>query len=69
MPTAVKIWEILEDSFHPVTIDSFANNYLEKQLETWVAEDPSVLGDRVLIIARQKDIPDPAGPPAPARLL
>jgi hypothetical protein len=58
MPTAVKIWEIVKDSLRPVTIDSFANNYLERHLETWVAEDPSVLGDRVLIIARQKDITD-----------
>jgi len=57
MPTAVKIWEIVKDSLHPVGIDSFANNYLEKQLERWVAEDPTILGDRVLIIAQQKSIP------------
>jgi hypothetical protein len=57
MPTAVKIWEIVKDSLRPVTSDSFADNYLEKQLEAWVAEDPSILGDRVLIIAQQKSIP------------
>jgi hypothetical protein len=57
MPTAVKVWEVVKDSLHPVTSDSFARDHLEKQLETWVAEDPSILGDRVLIIARQKHIP------------
>jgi RecB family endonuclease NucS len=57
MPTAVKIWEIVKDSLRPVTGDSFAKNYLEKQLESWVAEDPNILGDRVLIIGQQKYIP------------
>jgi hypothetical protein len=57
MPTAVKIWEIVKDSLSPVTIDTFANNYLERQLETWVAADPSILGERLLIIAQQKSVP------------
>jgi hypothetical protein len=57
VPTAVKIWEIVNGSLHPVTSDSFADTHLEKQLETWVTEDPNVLGDRVLIIAQQRSIP------------
>jgi len=59
MPTAVKIWEIIKGSLHPVTGNSFAENHLEKELETWVAEEPSILGERVLMIARQKQIPGP----------
>ena len=58
MPTAVKIWEVTENSLQPVTIDSFANDHLESELETWIAQDPSILGERLLIIARQKSIPD-----------
>jgi len=58
MPTAVKIWEITKNSVRPVPADSFAEDHLEKQLETWVAEDPSILGERVLIIAQQKKLPD-----------
>jgi Endonuclease NucS len=57
MSTAVKIWEIVKDSLHPVTDDSFAENYYEKNLEAWIEHEPSILGDRVLIIGRQKDIP------------
>jgi hypothetical protein len=58
MPTAVKIWEIVEETLQPVADDSLANNRLEAQLEKWVAEgDASILGDRVLVIARQKTIP------------
>ena len=56
MPTTIKVWEVVNESLQPVKDDSFANNHLEKQLEAWVAEDPSILGERLLIIARQKDI-------------
>jgi hypothetical protein len=57
MPTAIRIWEIVKDSLQPVSAESFAANYLEKQLETWIATDPNILGERVLIIARQRAVP------------
>ena len=58
MPTDVKLWEIVEDTLKPVASDSFASNNLETQLEKWIADgDSSILGDRVLIIARQLLIP------------
>lgn len=41
---------------HEIQDDDLAASYREKDLEDWIAKDPSLLGTKLLIIGRQYEI-------------
>jgi len=57
MATEIKIWEIEGKKISPVEDTSLAAQHLEDELEDWIIQVPDVLGDDVLVIDRQRDIP------------
>jgi hypothetical protein len=57
MATEIKIWEIEDQKISPVEDTSLAAQHLENELETWITQAPNILGDDLLIIDRQRDIP------------
>jgi hypothetical protein len=57
MATEIKIWEIDGQKINPVEDTSLAAQHMEDELETWVTQVPNILGDDVLVIDRQRDIP------------
>ncbi len=57
MPTAIKIWEISGQQLKPVEDSNLSVAHVESELETWICRNAEVLGDRLLIIDRQRDIP------------
>jgi hypothetical protein len=61
MPTAVKLWKIDGGRLSPIEEESFAKNHKEKDLEDWISENPSLLGNDLRIIGRQVNLPG-AGP-------
>ena len=56
MSTEIKFWQILNSHIANVDETSFATNHLEAELENWIVECPDILGQDLLIIARQKYI-------------
>lgn len=58
MATEIKIWEIQAKEINPTEDTSFASQHLESELENWIANTPDVLGENLLIIDRQRDIPE-----------
>jgi hypothetical protein len=56
MGTEIKIWEVVNDRLTPMQDTSLAENHLEKELETWILENPAILGEDLLIIDRQRYI-------------
>lgn len=57
MATQIKIWEVSQGRLATVDNTSFAAAHTEKQLEQWICESPDVLGEDLLIISRQLEIP------------
>lgn len=57
MATEIKIWEIRDQKISPVEETPLAAQHLEDELETWVTQVPNVLGDDLLVIDRQREIP------------
>ncbi|MEK7404979.1 MAG: endonuclease NucS domain-containing protein [Acidobacteriota bacterium] len=57
MPTAIKIWEISGEQLKPVEDSNLSVAHVESELETWICRNAELLGDRLLIIDRQRDIP------------
>jgi hypothetical protein len=56
MATELKIWQIANDGLIPVADTAFESNHIEQQLENWIAKDPAILGDDLLVIDRQRSI-------------
>jgi hypothetical protein len=58
MPTQIKVWEI--DGARIVAPDNavFAESHKENQLEDWIEQNPEILGESLLVIARQLTIPN-----------
>lgn len=56
MATELKLWRIANDGMVPVEDTAFASSYIEQQLENWIAKDPAILGDDLLVIDRQRVI-------------
>ncbi len=56
MATTIKVWEIANGGLKPSESEDFSSAYLEADLEKWIAENPELLGDKILIIDRQRDI-------------
>jgi hypothetical protein len=57
MPTAIKMWEVAENSLRPIADAALSESRVEADLETWIAANPEIMGHRILIIDRQRDIP------------
>ncbi len=56
MTTEIKIWQISENHVKEVEDRSVDANFLESELENWIVERPDILGEDLLIIAKQKSI-------------
>jgi hypothetical protein len=57
MATEIKVWEVVHDNLVELQADDFASDHLEKDLETWITNNPSLLGGKLLPIKRQYDVP------------
>ena len=56
MSTEIKVWQISDNHIKAVEDAALASEHLESELEKWIVECPDILGDDLLIIARQKDV-------------
>jgi Endonuclease NucS len=56
MGTEIKVWQISDNHIKPVEDAPLALDHLESELEKWIVESPDILGDDLLIIARQKEV-------------
>jgi hypothetical protein len=53
------IWKISQNSAVPIKNTTLERqHFLEEHLENWILEDPSILGEPLLIIGRQVQIPE-----------
>jgi hypothetical protein len=57
MATEIKVWEVINESLQEIESDDLASENLEKDLETWVTNNPSLLGGKLLAIKRQHEVP------------
>lgn len=57
MGTTIKVWEVVNGALTPAASEDFSATYKESDLENWIAEKPDLLGDEILIINRQLEIP------------
>jgi len=58
MSTEIKVWQITNNKITPAEDNSLAAEHLEKELEEWIVQAPDILGEDLLIIGRQRDIPE-----------
>ncbi len=56
MGTEIKVWQISDNHIKAVEDAALASEHVESELEDWIVECPDILGDDLLIIARQKDV-------------
>jgi hypothetical protein len=56
MATEMKFWRIAKDGLVPIEDKAFESSYVEHNLENWIAKDPAILGDDLLVIGRQQCI-------------
>lgn len=59
MSSKIKMWEISKED-KPVEVDTekFGRVNLEDRLESWIEKNPSILGEKLLIISRQYVLPN-----------
>jgi hypothetical protein len=57
MNTEIKLWEISNNRITAIQETDLASHHLEAELEDWIAASPDALGEDLLIIARQENIP------------
>lgn len=57
MATEIKIWEVHGKEIRSAEGPHGSNDFLESELETWIAKAPEVLADDLLVIDRQREIP------------
>ncbi|HWY53005.1 MAG TPA: endonuclease NucS domain-containing protein [Terriglobales bacterium] len=58
MPTQIKVWEIDKGQIIARDNAAFADSHREDELEGWITRSPDILGEKLLIIARQLIIPE-----------
>jgi Endonuclease NucS len=56
MGTEIRVWQISDNHIKAVEDAALAFEHLESELENWIVESPDILGDDLLIIARQKEV-------------
>lgn len=57
MATTIKMWEVVDGSLRTIADTNLADSHVEAELENWIKGNPDILGDRLLIIDQQRDIP------------
>ena len=55
MASEIKLWQLHEGKLQDVN-DSFAAEHLEKDLEDLIEKNPTLLGDNLLVIGRQREL-------------
>lgn len=58
MSTEIKVWQISNNQITPAEENSLAAEHLENELENWIVQVPDILGEDLLVIGRQRDIPN-----------
>lgn len=58
MATQIKVWEIQGDKIVARDNAAFADAHKEDELEEWISQNPDILGEKLLVIARQLIIPE-----------
>jgi hypothetical protein len=58
MSTEIKVWQISGNQITPAKDNSLAAEHLEEEIENWIVQVPDILGEDLLIIGRQRDIPN-----------
>jgi len=53
MPTEIKVWQIIDEQLEPVETNMTDKGRREKDLEKWIKNNPSILGQDILIIGEQ----------------
>lgn len=56
MPTKVRVWEVRKDVLNEVSETAFNHLHTETELEDWIAGNPRLLGEDLLVIDRQREI-------------
>lgn len=56
MGTEIKVWQISSNHINATEDAALAFEHLESELENWIVECPDIVGDDLLIIARQKEV-------------
>ncbi len=56
MATTIKVWEIAGGVLKPAVSDDLAMAHVEAELESWITQNPEVLGAKILLIDRQREI-------------
>jgi len=57
MASHIRVWEIKDNNLVQVGDAAFADSHQERELEEWMTRDPNLLGEDLLVIARQLEIP------------
>jgi hypothetical protein len=52
----MRVWEVSEGGLLPIGDVPFESDHLEKDLEGLIEKNPDILGDDLLVIARQRYI-------------
>jgi Endonuclease NucS C-terminal domain len=58
MASKIKVWEISDGKLNSPEDVSFADSHSEAELEEWLCNGPDLLGEKLLVIARQLPIPN-----------
>jgi hypothetical protein len=58
MATRIRVWEINDGKLVSRDGTIFAESHREDELEEWIAQSTDILGEKLLIIARQLPIPE-----------
>jgi hypothetical protein len=61
MPTRIMVWEIQNGAPAEVSEEGFSQLHRETELEDWIACNPGLLGEELLVIYRQHGQPDIPG--------
>jgi hypothetical protein len=57
MATQIKVWEIKQGKLVAVPDAALGDSHREAEIEGWICETPELLGEDLLVISRQLDIP------------
>ncbi len=56
MATLMKVWEITDNGPVEIAGSAFADSHKESELEVWIAKDPGILGEDMVVLDRQREI-------------
>jgi hypothetical protein len=56
MATEIQVWQISPGTLVPIPDIPLEATYVEAELESWIARNPKILGDDLLVIDRQRSV-------------